>query len=62
MFDMDDKDLFKFRVKLLHATNYFLWSNDMKTVLRGKGLWRFVEDPIGELRRKDDDKIQRKET
>lgn len=42
---MEDKDLSKFRVKLLNATKYFAWSNDMEIIFRGKGLWKFVERP-----------------
>lgn len=28
----------------LSASNYHLWSNKMKVLLRGRGLWRFVDD------------------
>lgn len=41
---MDDKENFKFRVNLLDSNNYFSWSNDMEIILRGRGLWKFVEN------------------
>lgn len=41
--EMSDKEEFKFRLSLLNAENYFLWSHDMKVVLCGSGFWKFVE-------------------
>lgn len=35
----------KLCVALLAADNYFSWSNDMKVVLRGSGLWKYVLRP-----------------
>ncbi|KAF9235508.1 hypothetical protein BU15DRAFT_51317, partial [Melanogaster broomeanus] len=30
------------RIKALNATNYSTWSDEMKALLRSKGLWRLV--------------------
>ena len=39
---MDEKELVKFRISPLTATNYYSWANDLEIVLRGKGLWKYV--------------------
>lgn len=45
---MEDKDVFKFRVTPLTTDNYNAWSNDSAEILKGKGLWRFVEELYGD--------------
>lgn len=44
MTDDEKYDPFKMRVKPLTANNYFVWSNEMEIILRGKGLWEFVSE------------------
>lgn len=36
----------RFQVDLLTADNYFIWSNDLEILLRGKGLWGYVNGDI----------------
>lgn len=44
---MDEKENFKFRLSPLDSSNYFAWSNDLEVILRGRGLWKYVEDQDG---------------
>lgn len=40
---MDAKvDASRYHIKALTAENYYIWSNKMEIVLRGKGLWEIV--------------------
>lgn len=45
---MDEKEFSRFRISPLKTDNYYSWSNDLEVVLRGKGLWKFVETPYTE--------------
>lgn len=36
-------DAFKMNVGALKITNYYSWSNELEVVLRGKGIWKFVD-------------------
>lgn len=49
MTDDERYDPFKMRVKALTSNNYFVWSNEMEIILRGKRLLEFVSDS-GETR------------
>lgn len=59
----DDKgDPSRIRVQPLNAHNYFIWSNEIEILLRGKGLWEFVstesnqevdEEQAGSSRKRD---------
>ena len=40
----EDKDVFKFRVFPWTANIYFAWSKDKEIVLRGRGIWKFVDE------------------
>lgn len=44
MSDEEKGDPFRMRIQSLNAHNYFVWSNEMEILLRGKGLWRYVSD------------------
>lgn len=44
--DSVSSDSLKLKVEPLRITNYYAWSNDMEVVLRGKGIWKYV-DPDG---------------
>lgn len=35
-------DASKIRVQLLNKENYYIWSNKLELILRGKGLWEIV--------------------
>lgn len=51
----------KFRVEPLTAHNYFMWSNDMEILLRGKGLWGYVSgDELEPTDRSELQKYRRK--
>lgn len=39
----DDKDFARVRIQPLTADNYYVWSNDIEVLLRGKGLWTHAE-------------------
>lgn len=43
---MEDRNLSEFCIKLLDERNYFSWSNDMEIVLRARGMWQFVGEPV----------------
>ena len=45
MNDEEKGDPFRMRVQSLNAHNYYVWSNEMEILLRGKGLWQFVCEP-----------------
>lgn len=60
---IEEKDPFKFRVNPLTANNYFAWSNDMEIVLRGKGLWKYVDDvDLENGQNEDEEEVQLSET
>ena len=48
----DEKFETSLKIEQLHSQNYYMWSNEMEILLRGKGLWEFVEgtavEPVDE--------------